>query len=226
MRRTLRLLILAVLLPLTAAAQETRGNISGTVRDAQGVVPGAMVRITNIDTKVTQNLVTNDSGYFEAPLLNPGTYEVNVQMPGFKAATRNDIVLGVGQQVTVPFMLEVGAISEEIVVRAETPLLDTSAVSSGGNFDTPPGRQPADVLEHADHAVALRTGRQRERRSRRTCRRAMSTTRRSRPAPGSACRLAGTQTGAPPRSAATTTRSTAPTTTAATAASPRRRTRT
>ena len=68
MRRTVWLLILVVLLPLTAAAQETRGNISGTVRDAQGVIPFAMVRITNIDTKVTQNLVTNESGYFEAPL--------------------------------------------------------------------------------------------------------------------------------------------------------------
>jgi hypothetical protein len=135
MRRTCWLLILAVLLPLTAAAQETRGNISGTVRDAQGVIPFAMVRITNLDTKVTQNLVTNESGYFEAPLLNPGSYEVNVQMPGFKSATRSDVVLGVGQQLTVPFTLEVGAISEEVFVRAETPLLDTSAVSSGANFD-------------------------------------------------------------------------------------------
>jgi hypothetical protein len=136
MRRMLWLVILAVLLPLTAAAQETRGNISGTVRDAQGVVPGAMVRITNVNTKVSQNLVTNASGYFEAPLLNPGTYEVNVQMPGYKAATRNDVVLGVGAQLTVPFALEVGAISEEIIVRAEAPLLDTSAVSSGANFDS------------------------------------------------------------------------------------------
>jgi hypothetical protein len=136
MRRTLRLLILAVLLPLTAAAQETRGNISGTVRDAQGVVPGAMVRITNIDTKVTQNLTTNESGYYEAPLLNPGNYEVNIQMPGYKAATRNDVVLGVGQQLTVPFMLEVGAISEEIIVRGEAPLLDTNSLTSAANFDS------------------------------------------------------------------------------------------
>ena len=135
MRRTLWLLTLAVLLPLTAVAQETRGTLSGTVRDAQGVVPGARVRITNIDTKVTQALVTNDSGYFEAPLLNPGRYEVNVQMEGYKSATRNDIVLGVGQQTSVRFVLEVGAITEEIVVRAQTPLLDTSAVSSGANFD-------------------------------------------------------------------------------------------
>ena len=76
-------LLFAFLLPTAAGAQETRGNISGTIRDNQGVIPGAAVKITNVDTKVSQNLVTNSSGYYEAPLLNPGTYEVTVQMQGF-----------------------------------------------------------------------------------------------------------------------------------------------
>src|SRR5215216_4519223 len=136
MRRTLWLCLLAAMLPVAALAQETRGNISGTVRDPQGVVPGAAVTITNRDTGITQHLNTNESGYFEAPLLNPGNYAVAVEMPGFRKATRTDIVLGVGQQVSVPFTLEVGAITEEIVVRGEAPLLDTSSVSSGANFDT------------------------------------------------------------------------------------------
>ena len=136
MRPALWLFLLGILLPCAAAAQETRGNISGTVRDEQGVVPGASVKITNVETQVSQNIVTNDSGYFEAPLLNAGTYEVTVQMTGFKSATRSNIVLGVGQQLTVPFMLEVGQISEEVVVRAETPILDTNSLSSGANFDS------------------------------------------------------------------------------------------
>jgi hypothetical protein len=136
MRRTFWFGLLGVLLPLGVAAQETRGNISGTVRDAQGVVPGAMVAVTNVDTQITQNLATNDSGYFEAPLLNPGNYSVTVQMTGFRTATRTNIVLGVGQQLTVPFVLDVGAITEEVLVRAETPLLDTTSLSSGANFDS------------------------------------------------------------------------------------------
>ena len=57
-------------------------------------------------------------------------------MTGFRTATRTNIVLGVGQQLTVPFMLEVGAITEEVLVRAETPLLDTTSLSSGANFDS------------------------------------------------------------------------------------------
>ena len=92
MRRPLWLLVLAILLPVSAAAQEIRGTISGTVRDDRGVIPGAMVTITNVDTKIKQSLATNGSGYFEAPLLNPGTYDVNVQMMGFKAATRSGVV--------------------------------------------------------------------------------------------------------------------------------------
>jgi Carboxypeptidase regulatory-like domain len=87
MRRTLRLflcqcLVAGLAFPLSATAQETRGKISGTVRDNAGVIPGASVKITNIDTSVTQNVTTNDSGYFEASFLIPGTYAVSVQMAG------------------------------------------------------------------------------------------------------------------------------------------------
>jgi len=97
MRRSFWLFLLVVLLPNAAAGQETRGNISGTVRDSGGVIPGAAVTITNVDTNVSQNLLTNDSGYFEAPLLNPGTYTASVQLAGYRTATRTGIVLGVGQ---------------------------------------------------------------------------------------------------------------------------------
>src|SRR5580765_1888037 len=108
MRRLVWLVLLLVALPVAAAAQEFRGNISGTVRDSGGVVPGASVKVRNVDTNVNQNLLTNTSGYFEAPLLNPGTYEVTVEMNGYRKATRASVVLGVGQQVTLPFSLEVG----------------------------------------------------------------------------------------------------------------------
>src|SRR5688572_9432837 len=136
MRRLVWLVLLLATCPVMMTAQETRGNISGTVRDSGGVVPGASVRVRNLDTNVSQSLVTNASGYYEAPLLNAGKYEVTVEMSGFRKAVRADIALGVGQQVTASFTLEVGAISDEIVVRGEAPLLDTNSVSSGANFDT------------------------------------------------------------------------------------------
>lgn len=65
------LLVVVSLAAVSAWAQETRGNINGTVQDSSGVVPGATITVTNVDTGQTQRLVTNNSGYFEAPLFQP-----------------------------------------------------------------------------------------------------------------------------------------------------------
>ena len=128
--------LLSFVLVLPATAQETRGSILGTVKDTEGVVPGATVTITNLDTRASQQLVTNSSGYFEAPLLQPGTYEVTVAMTGFKTLTQTGLVLAVGQQLSLALEIEVGQITETVNVTAATPLLDTSSVSSGQNFDS------------------------------------------------------------------------------------------
>jgi hypothetical protein len=136
MRTLFSMLVVTLLIVTAAAAQETRGNISGTVQDAQGVVPGASVRITNVDTNATQTFVTNSTGYFEAPLLQPGTYRIVVEMASFKTITRDGVVLAVGQQINLPFTLEVGSISEQVTVTGEAPVLETTAVTSGANFDS------------------------------------------------------------------------------------------
>ena len=63
------------------------------------MVPGATVKITNVDTKQTQQLVTNAAGYFEAPLLQPGNYAVTVEMPGFKTVNQRRHRAGRGPAV-------------------------------------------------------------------------------------------------------------------------------
>src|SRR5688500_18961703 len=114
-----------------AIAQETRSTISGTVRDEQGVIPGASVRVTNIGTGITQQLTTNASGYFEAPLLIAGTYEVVVEMTGFKTLRRTGVTLSSGQQLALPLALEIGTIAEEITVTGEAPLLEVNTLRQG-----------------------------------------------------------------------------------------------
>ena len=128
------LLLMCFLAAMPAWAQETRGNINGTIKDAQGVIPGASVRITNIENGQTQQVTTNETGYFEAPLLQAGRYRVTVEMPNFKTLNQ-DVVLSVGQTLGVNLTLEVGNISESVNVTAEAPILDTTSVSSGQNFD-------------------------------------------------------------------------------------------
>ena len=82
MRRRIASLVM-VLAALPAQAQETRGNINGIVQDKGGIIPGAVVTVRNTETGQTQPLVTNARGYFEALLLNPGTYSIDVQVSGY-----------------------------------------------------------------------------------------------------------------------------------------------
>ena len=203
------LLVMALLAVVPAGAQETRGNINGTVQDPSGVIPGATVTITNVDTGTTQTLVTNGSGYFEAPLLQAGPYRVTVDMAGFKGLTQSGITLSVGQSLTLKLTLEVGAITERIDVSATAPLLDTTSVSSGQNFDQAliaglpmVSNMPMMLARFAQGVVSPTTQVQ--------VSPGRSTARPTPRAPSSAA------------SAATTTRSTAPPTPAAAAASPAR----
>jgi hypothetical protein len=113
-------------------AQETRGSITGTVTDAQGaIVSGATVVVTNIGTATAARLTTNASGYYEAPLLLPGSYSISVEFAGFKKAVRDGVTLALGDQLQISFQLEVGGTTESVTVTAEAPMLDTSTVSTG-----------------------------------------------------------------------------------------------
>ena len=137
MRRTLWLVgILLLCAAIPVAAQDTRGTISGTVRDAQGVIPGASVKITNVETSVSQEVITNGTGYFEAPLLRAGGYSISVEVQGFKTLKRSGLTLAGGQQISLQLELEVGAIAETVTVTGEAPLLETQTTRIGTNFTT------------------------------------------------------------------------------------------
>lgn len=124
-------LIACVAAATTVIAQETRGTILGTVKDASGgVLPGMSVVVTNEETNVTNQAVTNERGSFEFPYLLPGTYSVTVQTDGFRRFTRRGLSLSVNNRVELPIALEVGSVTDEITVTAETPLLETTSSAS------------------------------------------------------------------------------------------------
>ena len=81
--------VLLLALAGTAVAQEARGTITGTVRDAsKGVIPGASVTITNVAMGTSVPVTTNEVGWFQATYLIPGTYRVAVELSGFKKFLR------------------------------------------------------------------------------------------------------------------------------------------
>ncbi len=129
------LCVLAVLVALLAspsAAQVDTGTILGTVRDASGaVVPNARVILTNKGLGVTQRAETDANGRYIFTPLKTGTYQVEIEVQGFKKAVRSGLELNIQQQAQVDFSLETGEISQTVEVTAEAPLLQTSESSVG-----------------------------------------------------------------------------------------------
>jgi hypothetical protein len=119
-----------LLTALPAAAQFDRGQISGTVKDAQGgVVPGVTVVATHLETQQARTTVTDSSGFFTIPNLPPGKYDVSAELQGFKKALRQNVTLDAASSQTLNFALETGAITEAVTVTAEaTPLQTDVAV--------------------------------------------------------------------------------------------------
>jgi len=137
MRRvSLRCGCLLVALSAVCLAQEPRGSITGTVADPQRAsVPAALVTVVNTDTNASNHTQTNEKGYYEVDLLNPGTYSVAVEAHGFKKVVRNGITLSVGDRLGVDVALELGQATETVNVSAEAPLLDATSASVGRVLD-------------------------------------------------------------------------------------------
>jgi len=115
-------------------ANQGDGTVDGTVRDATGaMLTGIKVTLKNIDTGVSRDTTTNDSGYYFFPLVNPGRYEVSVEKVGFRRGTQ-EISVRTGIRSTADFSLELGQISESVQVTGEAALLETSTASVSRNI--------------------------------------------------------------------------------------------
>src|SRR5262245_61663465 len=130
----------ALLLLATAAgsaAQEFRATVKGQVVDSsKGALPGATVTLRNTQTNETATAITNAEGNFTVPFLRPGPYEMTIDLSGFQKYTRSGMVLQVNETATINVALNVGGVTEEVSVTAESPLLETSNASRGTVIDS------------------------------------------------------------------------------------------
>jgi hypothetical protein len=107
-------------------AQSERGTITGTVHDASGaVVPGAKVTIRNVDTNVASDAVSNASGEYTVPNLQPGRYNVRIEKAGFRPSEETGLPLDAGLTARADATLEVGTSTQAIEVQANAIQLQT-----------------------------------------------------------------------------------------------------
>ena len=114
-----------VLLTCAAASAQATGQLSGTVRDnSGGVLPGVTVTVTQTDTGLTRNVVTESGGTYVVPNLPTGPYKLEASLPGFRSYVQTGIVLQVNGNPTINVTLAVGDVAETISVEGAAPLVD------------------------------------------------------------------------------------------------------
>jgi len=116
-------------------AQTYQGALRGTIRDAQGVIPGAEVTLINEDTNAERSAMSNEVGEYAFASVLPGPYTVRVSLPGFKTEERKGFRIGTQQSLVLDFMLEVGALSEQITVTGEAPLVERASATQASSLD-------------------------------------------------------------------------------------------
>ena len=104
-----KVLPIAAVLCISSAMAQFTSSIQGIVTDDSGaVVAAAIVHVTNVESGVAREAVTSNEGLYRVINLGPGSYRVNVAVPGFAPAARPNVPLGISETVRADFTLKVG----------------------------------------------------------------------------------------------------------------------
>jgi hypothetical protein len=131
-------LVLALAVPalVQAQSQATTAEINGRIVDGQGgVLPGVTVTATNPATGYNRTVTTNEEGFFALPLLPPGAYEVTAELAGFNSI-KQAVTLTVGSSIAINPTMQVAGVTEQLVVAASAPVVETTATVRTTTLDT------------------------------------------------------------------------------------------
>src|ERR1700730_8758467 len=126
-----------ILIPVYA--QVVGATLAGTVTDESGaVISNTQISIKNIATGLTRAVTTDPAGFYTAPNLLPGTYQITATAGGFATEVQTGITLTVGAQQVLNLTMQVGQVTQRIKVTSEAPTvqLATSSISAVVNSTT------------------------------------------------------------------------------------------
>src|SRR5215217_821430 len=126
------LMLVAALLATSTALGQSTATIQGTVTDSKGaVLPNATVVVKNRNTSTERTAQTDSDGNYQVAALPVGLYSVEVRVEGFKTQLADQVTLEVAKTIVQNFQMDVGAISEQVLVSSDLPVIETATTSVG-----------------------------------------------------------------------------------------------
>jgi carboxypeptidase family protein len=140
----------------TASAQTSSGTISGRVLDSQGqAIPGATITLTRQDTRETRTFTSDHAGEFVFTAIQPGTYDIAVDLQGFKRYEKTGLALSASDRLSAgDLTLEVGGVAESIEVRAEASPVQSVSSERSAVLDS---NQVKNLMSRGRDVMALLT---------------------------------------------------------------------
>ncbi len=133
----LKIVGLPLILASLAWSQIGGGSIVGTITDESSAsVSGVKISARNLATNVAQTTRTNESGYYEFPLLPAGRYQLEAESAGFQRSVSEAFELNTGSRPRVDLQLRVGAVTETVDVKATAPLVNATTAELGAVVNT------------------------------------------------------------------------------------------
>ena len=126
--------VLTLLLALPALSQTITGTITGAVMDSAGsVIPNAQVTLTNQETRAPQTIKSNEAGIFVFPSVLPGTYGIDISVPGFRSHRIRDLSMTMNERRSLgEIVMQVGQLQERVEVVAEVTPVQTASSERAG----------------------------------------------------------------------------------------------
>src|SRR5215210_6719203 len=126
------LMLVAALLATSSALAQSTATVQGTVTDAKGaVLPNATVVVKNRSTSSERTTQTDTDGNYQVAALPVGVYTIEVRLEGFKTGVADSVTLEVAKTAVQNFQMDVGAISEQVLVSSDLPVIETTTTSVG-----------------------------------------------------------------------------------------------
>src|SRR5438552_11753063 len=136
-KRSFLLVLVASIGGVWCFSQEITGRIAGVVTDpSKALIPGVTVSVEGPTLFAPRTVITAEDASYLVDKLPPGDYKVTITFPGFKTIVQGKVNVRANFTATINAAMEVGTLSETMIVTEESPVVDVKSATTSTTFDS------------------------------------------------------------------------------------------